>query len=110
MQDKSTEPKITSIEWERERSVREVLAKLTSEERDGGEKAVWLYEEHVELLVDLSFPKIRSGRIRKFPASPTKFRARSKNSLAGHRRLCLTEGNEQLSWLITLRVTVDLVE
>jgi len=30
-----------------------VLAKLTSEERDGGEKAVWLYEEHVELLVDL---------------------------------------------------------
>jgi|GraSoi2013_100cm_1033763.scaffolds.fasta_scaffold05511_7 hypothetical protein len=33
MQDKSTEPKITSIEWERERSVREVLAKLTSWER-----------------------------------------------------------------------------
>src|SRR4029077_16170384 len=37
----------------RERSVSEVLAKLTSEERDGSEKAVWLYEEHVELLVDL---------------------------------------------------------
>jgi AAA domain len=37
----------------RERSVREVLAKLSSEGRDGAEKAVWLYEEHVELLVDL---------------------------------------------------------
>jgi KaiC/GvpD/RAD55 family RecA-like ATPase len=37
----------------RDRIIREVLAKLTREERDGAEKALWLYEEHFELLLDL---------------------------------------------------------
>ena len=33
--------------------IREVLAKLTTEERDGREQPVWVCEESVELLVDL---------------------------------------------------------
>src|SRR4029077_2076767 len=47
----------------RDRAIREVLAKLTSEERDAAQKAVWEYEEHVERLYDIK-KRLSDGEFR----------------------------------------------
>jgi KaiC/GvpD/RAD55 family RecA-like ATPase len=56
----------------RDRAIREVLAKLTSEERDDAEKALWLYEEHFELFVDLK-QQLSTGQFINMSEIPTHY-------------------------------------